>query len=122
MDLEWLPAAGGTGSLVGLVLWVLLRSMHADRDHYRQALDAAAKRADEAEARTRDVRRDKEEQRKRQDDEIEKLHQRLDAERDAHRAEVDQLSEQLRQATGELADARRLLARCCTQRDRDGPP
>ena len=38
------------------------------------------------------------------------------------RADLDRLHEQLRQMSAELADARRLLARCCTQRDRDGPP
>lgn len=111
MDLEQLLTAGGTGGLVGLVLLVLLRSMAADRKHYREQLEAADKRADDAEARTSQVRATKE-----------SLHERLDAEREKHRADLDRLHSQLRETSAELADARRLLARCCTQRDRDGPP
>ena len=122
MDLEWLRAAGSTGGLVGLVLAVLLRSMQTDRTHYREQIEKAGKRADEAEARTRDVRADKEKLRKELDAELDALHKRFNAERDEHRADLDRLHEQLRQMSAELADARRLLARCCTQRDRDGPP
>ena len=122
MGLEQLLAAGGTGSIVGLVLWVLLRSVHADRDHYHKAIAAADKRAEEAEERTRSVRADKEALRKRMDADLDKASKRLDAEREAHRADLDRLHGQLRETSAELADARRLLARCCTQRDRDGPP
>jgi len=122
VDLEWLRAAGSTGGLVGLVLAVLLRSMQTDRTHYREQIEKAGKRADEAEARTRDVRADKEKLRKELDAELDALHKRFNAERDEHRADLDRLHEQLRQMSAELADARRLLARCCTQRDRDGPP
>jgi len=135
VDLGWLPTASGvgTGSVVVVLLLVFLRSMHSDRDHYRReieatelraskAIAAAEKRATEAEARTREVRADKDKLRKRADSEMEQLHQRFNAERDDHHAAVDRLYEQLRQVSAELADTRRLLARCCVEQDRDGPP